>query len=146
MKIRPMELEDLPAVLSIEEEAFSDPWREEDFLFAMVSPDFEAIVAQLEGPVGYAVYRSSGGEVHLGNLAVESSHRRKGIGSALLKHIFERARRSGAFRVVLEVRSSNEAARMFYLANGFIEAGVRRGYYRKPREDAIVMVKYLQDP
>ena len=66
-RIRRMELGDIPAVLSIEEESFSDPWRKEDFLFAMVSPDYEAVVAELEGPVGYAVYRFSGEEVHIGN-------------------------------------------------------------------------------
>lgn len=143
-RIRRMEPGDIPAVLSIEEESFSNPWRKEDFLFAIVSPDYEAVVAELEGPVGYAIYRFSGKEVHIGNLAVESSHRRKGVGSALLRHIFEQARRNGAVRATLEVRVSNEAARRFYLAHGFFCVAVRKGYYRKPREDALVMVKLLK--
>jgi ribosomal-protein-alanine N-acetyltransferase len=46
---------------------------------------------------------------------------------------------AGARSVWLEVRTSNVAARMMYLAAGFVAAGVRRGYYRRPTEDALIL-------
>jgi ribosomal-protein-alanine N-acetyltransferase len=48
-------------------------------------------------------------------------------------------RRRGALNMYLEVRESNDAARRLYASRGFLEIGRRRGYYRRPAEDAIVL-------
>ncbi|HID10737.1 MAG TPA: ribosomal-protein-alanine N-acetyltransferase [Candidatus Latescibacteria bacterium] len=141
--MRQLELDDIPAVLSIEKGSFSNPWNEEDFLLAIVNLNYEAIVAELDGLVGYAVSWFSKEEMHIGNLAVAKAYRRRGIGSALLSHILDLAKQRNIIRATLEVRVSNEAARRLYLAHGFFETGVRKGYYENPHEDALVMVKFL---
>jgi len=46
----------------------------------------------------------------------------------------------------LEVRESNDAARGLYGSRGFSEIGRRRGYYRRPVEDALVMRRVLEVP
>ena len=52
----------------------------------------------------------------------------------------------GARHVVLEVRPSNTGARSLYEKFGFTLLGFRRGYYQNPMEDALVLIKYFQDP
>ena len=78
-------------------------------------------------------------EVHVNNLAVLPDYRRRGVASAILKRIFAETRRMGAKRVTLEVRRSNVAAQQLYETFGFAVAGVRRGYYRHPDEDALIL-------
>ena len=41
--------------------------------------------------------------------------------------------------MTLEVRASNEAALALYRRFGFVPEGVRKGYYSKPIEDALVL-------
>ena len=144
LKIRQMKFDDISAVLFIEKESFSNPWNEEDFLLAIVNPNCEAIVADLEGLVGYAVSWVSKEEVYIENLVVAKAYRRRGIGSALLSYILNRAKQNHIIRATLEVRVSNEAARGLYLAHGFSEVAIRKGYYNNPYEDALVMVKFLK--
>ena len=78
-------------------------------------------------------------ELHINNLAVLPAYRRSQIGTALLRRVLEDGARLGASRATLEVRRSNDAARMLYEKFGFSVAGVRRGYYSKPSEDALVL-------
>jgi ribosomal-protein-alanine N-acetyltransferase len=66
-------------------------------------------------------------------------YRRQGIASLILGRVFAEGRRAGAGRATLEVRRSNEIARRLYERFGFTVAGVRRGYYRNPEEDALVL-------
>jgi ribosomal-protein-alanine N-acetyltransferase len=65
--------------------------------------------------------------------------RRAGAGTALLHHVLREGARLGAVRATLEVRRSNEPARILYERFGFSVAGIRRAYYSKPVEDAIVL-------
>ena len=78
-------------------------------------------------------------ELHINNLAVLPSYRRAGVASALLTHVLREGSAFGAVRATLEVRRSNEPARYLYERFGFTVAGVRRAYYTKQVEDAIVL-------
>jgi ribosomal-protein-alanine N-acetyltransferase len=78
-------------------------------------------------------------EIHINNVAVLPGYRRQGIASLILGRVFSEGRRVGAGRATLEVRRSNESARRLYERFGFTVAGVRRGYYRNPDEDALVL-------
>jgi ribosomal-protein-alanine N-acetyltransferase len=88
---------------------------------------------------GYLVARLTAGELHLNNLAVRQSYRRRGVGTALLGRISEAAKRAGAFTAFLEVRAGNSAAKAFYEHSGFVVVGRRRQYYSAPAEDALIM-------
>ena len=96
---------------------------------------------------GYTVVAIAAGEAHLLNLSVAGPWQRRGIGREMLNFVLRLARESGARRILLEVRPSNDAARSLYAAAGFAEIATRRGYYPadKSREDAIVLELALND-
>ena len=52
----------------------------------------------------------------------------------------------GAERLTLEVRVSNAPAVGLYTALGYAKVGLRRGYYERPREDALILQKPVQRP
>jgi len=62
---------------------------------------------------------------------------------ALMERMLADAADLGAAVMYLDVRESNEAARALYRVLGFEETGLRRNYYTKPRENAILMQKAL---
>lgn len=74
------------------------------------------------------------------NIAVDEEYRRQGIGDRLIELISLKAADKGAESLFLEVRESNEPAKVF-MKNGFAKVGMRRNFYRKPDENAILMEK-----
>ena len=72
-------------------------------------------------------------------MAVEKSRRGQGIGEALVRELAARTSQKGIALLHLEVRESNQAARGLYGKLGFVEDGLRKGYYEEPREDAVLM-------
>ena len=93
---------------------------------------------------GYIVARETAGELHINNVAVRATYRRRGLGSTLIKQVLQKARELGATVVFLEVRSSNVAAQEMYSRCGFKAIARRQNYYSEPREDAIIMTQLLK--
>lgn len=137
---------DLPAIAEIEREAFSDPWSERSFREALAHPSvyFAAARGDANELLGYVVAWFVADEGQIANLAVAPSGWGVGIGRALLDAALCEARLREADEVYLEVRDSNERARKLYRSRGFEEVGRRRGYYRRPVEDAIVLRRTLR--
>ena len=133
--------EDLSGLLAVEHASFHNPWTREMYIAELQNPDACLLVAKDgEGRVvGFCGFWRVLDELHINNLAVLSEHRRQGIASKILSRVFAEGRRVGAARATLEVRRSNEIARRLYERFGFTVAGVRRGYYRHPEEDALVL-------
>jgi ribosomal-protein-alanine N-acetyltransferase len=129
-------------VLAIETISFTNPWTREMYLAELdntgVSFCFLARLADGQG-IGFCSVWRVLDELHINNLAVLPEFRRRGVATALLDHVFSQGRKLGAERATLEVRRSNEAARLLYEAFGFTVAGVRRDYYSRPVEDALVL-------
>lgn len=135
---------DTPALTRLEREIFPDPWPRESFDEISTNPDWHTLVADVDSQiVGYACILVSAGEMHLANLAVVEAWRRKSVASRLLDRILEAAIAARCAMILLEVRVSNSGARAFYERNGFKVLYSRKRYYRKPVEDALVMVRYL---
>jgi [ribosomal protein S18]-alanine N-acetyltransferase len=102
-------------------------------------------VAETEGVVcGFVVFRTMADEAEILNLAVDSTSRRRGIGSRLMEDALAACKTAGVKRIFLEVRDSNDAARKFYLRMGFTEVGRRRKYYSEPMEDALVLARTVE--
>ena len=78
-------------------------------------------------------------EGHINNVAVAPAYRRKHIGSALLDVLIGTCEAEGILRLTLEVRAGNTPARRLYEQKGFLEAGLRKGYYEDNHEDAVIM-------
>ncbi len=133
---------DLDAVLAIEAESFSSPWTREMYLAELenVGVSFCYLARDEAGQaVGFCSFWRIVDELHINNLAVLPAYRRRGIGSTLLMFVLKEGSGLGARSATLEVRRSNEEARRLYERFGFAAAGVRRGYYTNPVEDALVM-------
>lgn len=140
MEIRKMAEEDLSEVCAIEQAAFSQPWREEDFRKAIKDCNNTYLVAILQDSVaGYCGYWGIAGEGDIFNIAVKEEDRGQGIGYQLLTSLINEAKSRGITSLTLEVRVSNLAARHLYEVMGFEEAGIRRNFYDKPKEDAVIM-------
>jgi ribosomal-protein-alanine N-acetyltransferase len=89
--------------------------------------------------VGFAGLWFMADEAHLANIAVRETHRNKGIGEYLLVSAIELSIEQNASFITLEVRASNTAAQALYRKYGFIDTGVRPGYYTDNKEDAVIM-------
>lgn len=138
--------DDLPHVAAIEREAFTDPWSEKSFRDALAHPAIYFVAARdaANAVVGYVVAWFVADEGQIANLAVAPSAWGCGIGRSLLDSALREAVLRKATEVFLEVRDSNDRARELYRSRGFEEIGRRRGYYRRPVEDAIVLRRTLK--
>ncbi len=95
--------------------------------------------------IGFLVAQTGGPEWELENIAVLPDFRRHGVACALLSALLAQARSQQAKRILLEVRASNHPAIRLYEASGFQPLARRRGYYRNPPEDAIILLHSLQN-
>ncbi|MGH9200685.1 MAG: ribosomal protein S18-alanine N-acetyltransferase [Vicinamibacterales bacterium] len=135
---------DLEGVLEIEDVSFNNPTSREWYERELERPDvcFIYVLRVPEHQVaGFCAFWRLAGEMHINNLAIRPELRSRGLGLFLLQASLEAAAGLGASSATLEVRRSNLAARRLYARAGFYEAGVRRNYYTKPVEDALVLVR-----
>ncbi len=142
--------EDVPVVTDLERSSFSEPWTEAGFLSALAQEDNIFLVAisvpteresdVLEKVIGYCGLYVSADQGDITNVAVASQYRRGGVAAALVEEVKVAARQRGVRQIFLEVREFNRAAQDLYLGAGFEFCGRRKKFYRKPTEDALLMI------
>lgn len=127
------------AVAELERQNFSEPWPEIAVRSELTNKLALWLVA-LDGEkvVGYVGSQTVLQEADMMNIAVADTHRRRGIARALVEELI---RQLDAYQLSLEVRSSNAPAIALYEALGFVQVGLRKNYYRKPKEDALILRK-----
>lgn len=138
---RPMQKDDLDAIMAIEPKIYSHPWSRGNFADSLKS-GYSCWVVELDGEViGYGVLMVVLDEAHLLNISVAKAYQGRGLGRMLLDHFIEVAKRHGGQMMFLEVRPSNTSAIGLYESMGFNEFSVRKGYYpaENGREDAVLM-------
>jgi [ribosomal protein S18]-alanine N-acetyltransferase len=136
---------DVPEILRIERSSYAFPWTEGIFRDCL-RVNYTCRVAEIGVAVaGYGIMSVAAGEAHLLNLCVGEDYRCRGIGRRLLAHLIQVAVNVGAREAFLEARPSNTAAIRLYQSLGFVQIGVRRGYYQAVdgREDAIVLKRRI---
>ncbi|MCG8428696.1 MAG: ribosomal protein S18-alanine N-acetyltransferase [Chromatiales bacterium] len=141
LKIRPMNRDDLDAVMAVESRAYPFPWTKGIFSDCL-RVGYQSWVYTLDTQViGFCVMSIAAGEAHILNICIAPEHQGKGLGRRLLNRMLGLAGKQSVDTVLLEVRASNQAAIQLYQSCGFNEVGVRRGYYPagNGREDAIVL-------
>ena len=141
--IRSMSRDDLDAVMRLEAASVETPhWKRavyEGFL-SQDGPVKQIFVARDEGWLaGFVAARIIVDVCELESILVDAAVRKTGVGKALLTTLVRWARENNGVRVELEVRAGNNGAICFYERVGFRREGVRRGYYRSPEEDAVLM-------
>ena len=130
----------------LEKVCFSCPRSEAALLSEIAQPERYLLLAckrqgVLEGYVGLEHVLDEG---YLTDVAVFPEHRRQGLARGLLRALAARGRETlGLSFLTLEVRPGNLAAVELYRAEGYQEAGRRKNFYSDPREDALLMTKYL---
>ena len=127
-------------VCRLEEEAFSMPWQRTAFL-EMIHEKTACYLVALQGEqvVAACGLRNILGEGEITNVVTKKEYRNQGIGFLLLSHLLRQGEKMGVEAFTLEVRVSNLEAIRLYEKLGFKEEGVRKNFYEKPREDAIIM-------
>lgn len=142
LQIDDMRKEDLEQVSTMEAACFSMPWSKKSFEENLNRSDAVYVVARDGDKVlGYCGAYVILNEADINQVAVEPLHRKKGVGGKMLAVLLEKLRKAGADAVTLEVRKSNEAAIALYESMGFVTEGIRKNFYEKPVEDALIMWK-----
>lgn len=142
MTIREMSASDIDGVAALEAEIFSMPWSARGFADTLHREDVLFLVAcEGENLLGYVGVYCTADEGEITNVAVAQSARRRGVGRALIGELIRALADRKIFRIVLEVRVSNEPALHLYEQEGFAVVGTRKNFYEKPTEDAYVMVR-----
>ena len=136
-----MRVGDLDEVLEIERASFGMPWSRGAFVYEIERNRVARCWVMREDGhvVGYVCLWEIADELHITNIAVHPSHRRRGIARTLLASVLEGARQRSPSVVALEVRPTNVEARALYESFGFRVIGRRRGYYYDTGEDALIM-------
>jgi ribosomal-protein-alanine N-acetyltransferase len=141
--LRPMRWWDIPPVVTLERELFSDDaWSDAMFWSELAEPDTRTyVVAEDEDAlVGYAgLLAYDDNEAYVQTIGVAASHQRRGIGRRLLTVLLDVAHDRGCRHVDLEVRADNDPAIALYREHGFEPVGIRRHYYQPSGADALVM-------
>ncbi len=140
---------DLLEVVEIEEVCGLSPWgwdayhRElqspEDVIMLVARKRFISSDGSEKLVTGFIVARLIVDELHINNIAVRPDWRRIGIGAGLLESALAWGREKESKLALLEVRAGNNSAQALYRRCGFELTGRRRGYYRAPLEDALIM-------
>jgi ribosomal-protein-alanine N-acetyltransferase len=144
IEIVKMDESHVTAIAGIEKLCFSDPWSENSIAYELTSRLSHWLVALENGAVvGYIGSQSVLGESDMMNVAVHPDHRRKGIAEALVNTLSADLKARDNVCLTLEVRASNVPAIALYEKLGFAQVGLRKNYYRNPKEDALVLRKPL---
>ncbi len=145
--IRAAERRDVPALVRIEDEAFPEPWTRAMLLdeISRLESRRYSVAEEAGRIVGYVGLMFVADEVHVNTLATTPGEEGRGIATSLLDEALGAARERGALRATLEVAVSNERAQSLYRRFGFAPVGVRKRYYERTGEDALVLWADLAD-
>ena len=140
LEIERMHPGDVKVAAALEAQIFTMPWSEEGFRSALSSPDTLYLSAKQNGRlIGYCGFWQSFDEADITNVAVCERCRGRGVGYQMLAELMRLGRERGVLRYTLEVRTGNAAAVHLYEKLGFVSAGIRKNFYERPREDALIM-------
>ncbi|MCU7941264.1 MAG: ribosomal protein S18-alanine N-acetyltransferase [Candidatus Thiodiazotropha sp.] len=140
--LRPMQVEDLPQVMAIEEAVYPHPWTLGIFQDCLRVGYCCWVVNLDQQVIGYGVMSVVIDESHILNICIDPKWQGKGLAIKLIRRLLKIARQHGAETVYLEVRVGNKPAIGLYKKLGFVEIGQRRDYYpdrNQSREDALMM-------
>lgn len=144
MRVRPIEPEDVEAVLEIQAASpEAAQWTAWDYE-RVARGEMAGWVAEADGQVvGFLIARLVAMDLEILNVAVHPHQRRSRFGTGLLDKLLASPASAKAENVFLEVRESNSGAIRFYEKRGFTKLGQRKGYYRDPMEDALLLQRRM---
>ncbi len=137
--------EQLEQIEELEQLCFSVPWSMAA-LRSQLPDERHVFLAATDGGrvLGYVGMMYVLDEGYISNVAVSPAFRRRGIADKLITELLRRANALSLSFVTLEVRESNIPAIALYENQGFERVGLRKDYYEKPRENALLMTRYFE--
>lgn len=146
MLIRPMIAGDFSAAAAIDAE-FTSPWTVQQIAAEYTRESAYTLVAEndLQEIVGWCCGFCIAPDAELLKVSVSVKWQKQGVATALLQRLCDLFVEDGGCRVFLEVRSQNDAALHLYLQFGWNRQGIRKNYYKKPVDDAILLVRSLKE-
>lgn len=140
VSVRKMKFEEAATVAEMEHQIFPDAWSERSVLDTLKNGQTICLTVEKAGSVlGYLFAYMAADEADIARIAVVKEARKQGIGKALMDELKKLSKERGIHKLFLDVRRSNHTARTFYTKQGFVEDGVRPGFYTNPEEDAVLM-------
>lgn len=148
LRIEPVGLACAELLANLHGQCFTPGWAAEEFASLLALPGAFACLGfgeDADQPIAFALAWVQAGQGEVLTLATLPEQRRKGGARALVGQVLARCAALGAGEVVLEVASTNHAARALYAGFGFVEAGRRAKYYHKPEGlvDALILRRVL---
>ena len=143
--ILPMASAHVGRIAALETANFSLPWDEASIRGELENPLSLWLVAE-DGAgtvLGYVGSQTVFEDADILNVCVDPAARRRGVADALMRELERQLIPRGAERITLEVRASNFPALRLYEKLGYAQVGLRKGYYEKPREDALILQKQI---
>ena len=142
MRITEMKPDHVAQVAALEKLCFSDPWSENSVASELENElSLWLIAEEGETVLGYVGSQTVLDETDMMNVAVHPDHRRLGVAAALITELIARLKDRRSRCLKLEVRASNAPAIALYETLGFSQLGLRKNYYRNPKEDALILGK-----
>ena len=146
MRIVNMNADHVSRVAELEKLCFSDPWSENSVSSELNNPlSLWLVAVDGERVAGYVGSQSVMGESDMMNIAVHPDYRRRGLAEMLVAELVTALKNAGNTCLTLEVRASNAPAIALYEKTGFSQIGLRKNYYRNPREDALILRKEFSE-
>ena len=150
-RIVTMHFRHVPRIAALEAANFSAPWDEasirgelENPLALWLAAEGEAGACEERPVLGYVGSQSCFEDADILNVCVAPEARRRGVAEALMLELERRLLPKGVEKITLEVRASNEPALRLYEKLGYARVSLRKNYYEKPREDALILQKQLK--
>ena len=129
-------------IAELEKLCFNDPWSENSIASELDNRLSSWLVSLDEDKVvGYVGSQTVLGETDMMNIAVHPDYRGRRIATELIEALIDVLSKQGSHSLMLEVRASNDPAKTLYAKLGFDPVGIRKNYYRNPKEDALILRK-----
>lgn len=139
--IRLAERRDVPELLVIEVAQFPEPWSRTMLLNEITNLENRRYTVAVEGKsiIGYLGVMFVMDELHINTIGTLPGNEGRGVATSLMDEAWEDAKERGIARATLEVAVSNERAQALYGRYGFRPVGIRKNYYERIQEDALIL-------
>jgi ribosomal-protein-alanine N-acetyltransferase len=139
--IRLAERRDVNELIGIEQAQFPEPWTKSMLLEEITNEQSRryTVAVHRDTIIGYLGVMFVFDELHVNTLGTLPGFEGRGVATSLLDDAWCDARQRGVVRATLEVATSNQRAQELYFRRGFQPVGIRKNYYEKSHEDALVL-------
>jgi ribosomal-protein-alanine N-acetyltransferase len=139
--IRLAERRDVPDLLALETAQFPEPWTRAMLLDEVSNVETRRYTVAVEGKkiIGYLGVMFVMDELHVNTLGTLPGYEGRGVATSLMNDAWIVAKEKGVHRATLEVAVSNTRAQELYFRFGFSPVGVRKNYYERTHEDALIL-------